>query len=105
MPLVRPEERCCDPRFGTRKPAGRQQRQTIHASCEQLPIGCCVRGSGQGNRSVASQLTIDTLSGRSFDELSNDSLRQQLQHQIGDEVCEKTDGKVVTVYFIDFVMQ
>jgi flagellar basal body-associated protein FliL len=55
--------------------------------------------------SVASQLVIDTFSGRSFAELSNDGLRQQLQHQIGNEVCEKTDGKVVTVYFIDFVMQ
>ena len=55
--------------------------------------------------SVASQLAIDTFSGRSFAELSSDSLREQLQHQIGNEVCEKTDGKVVTVYFIDFVMQ
>jgi flagellar basal body-associated protein FliL len=55
--------------------------------------------------SVASQLVIDTFSGRSFSELSNDGLRQQLQHEIGNEVCEKTAGKVVTVYFIDFVMQ
>jgi flagellar basal body-associated protein FliL len=55
--------------------------------------------------SVASQLVIDTFSGRSFTELSNDGLREQLQHQIGDEVCLKTEGKVVTVYFIDFVMQ
>jgi flagellar basal body-associated protein FliL len=55
--------------------------------------------------SLTSQLVIDTFSGRSFAELSNDSLRLQLQHQIGNEVCEKTQGKVVTVYFIDFVMQ
>jgi flagellar basal body-associated protein FliL len=55
--------------------------------------------------SVASQLVIDTFSGRSFDELSSDTLRVQLEHQIGNEVCEKTAGKVVTVYFIDFVMQ
>ena len=55
--------------------------------------------------SVASQLVIDTFSGRSFDELSNDTLRVQLEHQIGNEVCEKTAGKVETVYFIDFVMQ
>ena len=55
--------------------------------------------------SVASQLVIDTFSGRTFDELSNDTLRLSLQHQIGNEVCEKTDGKVVTVYFTDFVMQ
>ena len=55
--------------------------------------------------SVASQLVIDTFSGRSFAELSNDRLREELQHHIGNEVCEKTGGEVVTVYFIDFVMQ
>jgi flagellar basal body-associated protein FliL len=55
--------------------------------------------------SVASQLVIDTFSGRSFSELSNNGLREQLQHQIGNEVCEKTNGEVETVYFIDFVMQ
>jgi flagellar basal body-associated protein FliL len=54
---------------------------------------------------MTGQLLIDTFSGRSFAELSSDSLREQLQHKIGNEVCEKTDGKVVTVYFIDFVMQ
>jgi flagellar basal body-associated protein FliL len=55
--------------------------------------------------SVASQLVIDTFSGRSFAELSNDGLREELQHRIGNEVCTKTEGAVVTVYFIDFVMQ
>jgi len=55
--------------------------------------------------SLASQLVLDTFSGRSFAELSNDGLRERLQHQIGNEVCERTAGKVVTVYFIDFVMQ
>ena len=55
--------------------------------------------------SMASQLVLDTFSGKSFAQLSDDNVRQQLQHQIGNEVCEKTDGKVVTVYFIDFVMQ
>jgi flagellar basal body-associated protein FliL len=55
--------------------------------------------------SMVSQLVIDTFSGRSFTELTDDHLRQSLQHQIGNEVCEKTDGKVVTVYLTDFVMQ
>lgn len=55
--------------------------------------------------SVASQLVLDTFSGRSFAELSDDGLREQLQHQIGDDVCEKTAGDVETLYFIDFVMQ
>ena len=55
--------------------------------------------------SLVSQLTLDTFSGRSFDELSQDGVRENLQHQIGYETCEKTQGKVTTVYFIDFVMQ
>jgi flagellar basal body-associated protein FliL len=55
--------------------------------------------------SLTSQLVIDTFSGRSFAQLSDETLRLALQHQIGNEVCEKTKGEVVTVYFIDFVMQ
>ena len=55
--------------------------------------------------SLVSQLTLDTFSGRSFDELSQDGVRENLQHQIGYETCEKTEGKVTTIYFIDFVMQ
>lgn len=55
--------------------------------------------------SVASQLVLDTFSGRSFAELSDDGLRERLQHQIGNDVCEKTAGEVETLYFIDFVMQ
>jgi flagellar basal body-associated protein FliL len=55
--------------------------------------------------SVASQLVLDTFSGRSFAQLSDDKLRVELQHEIGDEVCHRTEGEVVTVYFIDFVMQ
>jgi flagellar basal body-associated protein FliL len=55
--------------------------------------------------SVASQLVLDTFSGRSFSELSDDGLRQRLQHEIGNNVCEKTAGEVETLYFIDFVMQ
>jgi flagellar basal body-associated protein FliL len=54
---------------------------------------------------VTSQLVIDTFSGRTFAELTSDALRLQLQHEIGNEVCEKTGGKVVTVYLTDFVMQ
>ncbi len=55
--------------------------------------------------SIASQLVLDTFSGRTFAELSNDTVRERLQHEIGNEVCLKTEGKVVTTYFIDFVMQ
>jgi flagellar basal body-associated protein FliL len=55
--------------------------------------------------SVAGQLVLDTFSGRSFAELSKDGERVKLQHDIGYRTCERTGGKVVTVYFVDFVMQ
>lgn len=55
--------------------------------------------------SLASQLALDTFSGRTFAELSNNNLREELQRQIGNEMCERTNGQVVTTYFIDFVMQ
>jgi flagellar basal body-associated protein FliL len=55
--------------------------------------------------SVVSQLVLDTFSGRSFAELSKDGVRARLQHEIGYQACLRTRGKVVTVYFVDFVMQ
>jgi flagellar basal body-associated protein FliL len=55
--------------------------------------------------SIASQLVLDTFSGRSFAELSKDGVREALQHEIGYKTCERTGGKVTTVYFVDFVMQ
>jgi flagellar basal body-associated protein FliL len=55
--------------------------------------------------SIASQLVLDTFSGRSFAELSKDGVRERLQHTIGYQTCERTGGKVATVYFVDFVMQ
>ena len=54
---------------------------------------------------MVSQLVIDTFSGRSYAELLNDHLRQSLQRQIGNDVCQRTAGKVTTVYLTDFVMQ
>ena len=55
--------------------------------------------------SVVSQLVLDTFSGRSFADLSKDGVRTTLQHDIGYKTCLRTRGKVVTVYFVDFVMQ
>ena len=52
---------------------------------------------------VALKTTIDSLSGQTVDALSE--RRQAEEHAIGDAVCRKTEGKVLTVYFTDFVMQ
>ena len=73
----------------------------------QLPVGSVPETvkTTENWGSMVSQLVIDTFSGRSFAELSQDALREKLQHQIGNEVCQRTEGKVITVYFTDFVMQ
>jgi flagellar FliL protein len=55
--------------------------------------------------SIVSQLVLDTFSGRSLAELSKDGVREKLQHEIGYQTCERTSGRVTTVYFVDFVMQ
>jgi flagellar basal body-associated protein FliL len=52
---------------------------------------------------VALKTVIDTLSGQTIDALS--AQRQNEENSIGDAVCRKTDGKVLTIYFTDFVMQ
>ena len=52
---------------------------------------------------VALKTAIDRLSGQTFDALT--AKRQSEEHIIGDAVCRKTEGKVLTVYFTDFVMQ
>ena len=52
---------------------------------------------------VAAKTVIDALSGQSIEALS--SHRQTEENNIGDTVCRKTEGKVLTIYFTDFVMQ
>ncbi|MGO9875082.1 MAG: flagellar basal body-associated protein FliL [Acidimicrobiia bacterium] len=52
---------------------------------------------------VALKTVIDTLSGQTLDTLS--AQREIDENNIGDSVCRKTDGKVLTIYFTDFVMQ
>jgi len=52
---------------------------------------------------VALKTAIDKLSGQTLDALS--ARRQVEENLIGDSVCRQTEGKVLTVYFTDFVMQ
>jgi flagellar basal body-associated protein FliL len=52
---------------------------------------------------VALKTAIDTLSGQTLETLS--AHRQAEENTIGDAVCRKTEGKVLTIFFTDFVMQ
>jgi flagellar basal body-associated protein FliL len=71
----------------------------------QVPVGIVpddVKKS-ENWEAVALKTAIDSLSGRTLDDLT--AHRQTEEHAIGDSVCRKTEGKVLTIYFTDFVMQ
>lgn len=52
---------------------------------------------------IALKTVIDSLSGQTLDGLAG--TREKVENLIGDAVCRKTEGKVLTIYFTDFVMQ
>src|SRR5260221_609046 len=71
----------------------------------QVPVGLdpATVKTTENWEAVALKTTIDSLSGRTIDDLAGG--RQKAEQSIGDTVCRKTEGKVLTVYFTDFVMQ
>jgi flagellar basal body-associated protein FliL len=71
----------------------------------QVPVGVdpSTVKTTENWEAVALKTTIDSLSGQTLDDLS--AKRQAEEHSIGDAVCRKTEGKVLTIYFTDFVMQ
>jgi len=71
----------------------------------QVPVGVdpATVKTTENWEAVALKTTIDSLSGQTLDDLS--AKRQAEEHAIGDAVCRKTEGKVLTIYFTDFVMQ
>ncbi|WNM24562.1 flagellar basal body-associated FliL family protein [Demequina capsici] len=48
---------------------------------------------------------IALFSGRTQDELSDDTVREQLKQELGAELTDLYDGEVVGVYYTDFVTQ
>ena len=54
---------------------------------------------------ITGQAVIDAFSGKSMDEIRPEKAREDLRHQIGYDVCLKSEGKALTVYFTEFVAQ
>jgi flagellar basal body-associated protein FliL len=54
---------------------------------------------------ITGQAVIDAFSGKSMDDIRPEEARENLRHQIGYEVCLKSEGKALTVYFTEFVAQ
>ena len=54
---------------------------------------------------ITGQAVIDAFSGKSIDEILPEKTREQLRHEIGYDVCLKSEGKALTVYFTEFVAQ
>jgi flagellar basal body-associated protein FliL len=71
----------------------------------QVPAGVVPKtvADTENWEALALKTAIDTLSGQTVDTLT--AKRQAEESSIGDAVCQKTEGKVLTVYFTDFVMQ
>ena len=71
----------------------------------QVPAGMDPKAVSKTDNweAVALKTAIDKLSGQTLDALS--ARRQVEENLIGDSVCRQTEGKVLTVYFTDFVMQ
>jgi flagellar basal body-associated protein FliL len=71
----------------------------------QVPAGVVPKdvAATENWEALALKTAIDTLSGQTLEDLT--AHRQDEEHSIGDAVCRQTEGKVLTVYFTDFVMQ
>ena len=71
----------------------------------QVPAGVVPKdvADTENWEALALKTTIDRLSGQTLEALT--AHRQAEEHTIGDAVCRQTEGKVLTVYFTDFVMQ
>ena len=86
------------------QPRGRPLPEGRAWRCRSRPAWCRTTVKNTENwEAVALKTVIDTLSGETIDTLS--AQRQADENSIGDAVCRKTDGKVLTIYFTDFVMQ
>jgi flagellar basal body-associated protein FliL len=71
----------------------------------QVPVGVdpSTVKTTENWEAVALKAAIDSLSGRTVDDLATG--RRKAEQSIGDAVCRGTEGKVLTIYFTDFVMQ
>jgi flagellar basal body-associated protein FliL len=71
----------------------------------QVPVGVdpSTVKTTENWEAVALKAAIDSLSGRTVDDLATG--RRKAEQGIGDAVCRSTEGKVLTIYFTDFVMQ
>jgi flagellar FliL protein len=53
----------------------------------------------------ATNLVIDRVSGEHMSDLMPSDARIQLRKELGNETCMTYDGRILTLYFTDFVMQ
>jgi flagellar FliL protein len=53
----------------------------------------------------ATNMVIDRLSGQQMSTLLPSKARVELRRELGNATCLKYEGKVLTIYFTDFVMQ
>jgi flagellar FliL protein len=54
---------------------------------------------------ITGQIVLNTFAGEAMADILPTKQREKLRHEIGNEVCKKSEGKATTVYFTEFVAQ
>jgi flagellar basal body-associated protein FliL len=73
----------------------------------QLPVGSVVADVEKTENwgAITGQVVLNTFANESMADILPTKLREKLRHEVGNEVCIKSEGKATTVYFTEFVAQ
>ena len=73
----------------------------------QLPVKSVPDDVGKTENwgALTGQIVLNKFAGASMDDILPKKEREQIRHEIGNEVCVESEGKATTVYFTEFVAQ
>jgi len=73
----------------------------------QLPAGSVAEEVGKTENwgAITGQVVLNTFSNEDMADILPTKQREKLRHEVGNDVCVKSEGKATTVYFTEFVAQ
>ncbi len=73
----------------------------------QLPVGSVVADVEKTENwgAITGQVVLNTFSNEAMADILPTKQREKLRHDVGNDVCVKSEGKATTVYFTEFVAQ
>ena len=73
----------------------------------QLPVGSIVADVEKTENwgAITGQVVLNTFANEAMADILPTKQREKLRHEVGNEVCIKSEGKATTVYFTEFVAQ